>query len=119
MKNLLRDHVEELKTFTTAAQVIKWAVKNEVNKKISLADFKIQLQEIGIEYKKLKRSSIQSQMYNEDLGEARVRGLSKKLSKQLFNISKNLGVSISSILKPKIKEIVDSYPDHIKQVSID
>lgn len=114
MNTLIKSSEGHLKTLTTATQMIKWAVENGINKKISLQEFKKELLCIGIDFKKIKRNPNQNQMYNEDISEVRIKGVSKVMSKQLGNIAKNLGVGISAILKPKIREIVDSYPDNLK-----
>lgn len=51
--------------------------------------------------------------------EIRLRGVSEKLIEDLSNISKNLGITISQMLKPKIREIVESYPEKMKQKPLD
>ncbi len=47
--------------------------------------------------------------------ELRIRGVSHAMRDQLFNISKNEGTSISDLLKPKIREVIESYPVHMRQ----
>lgn len=51
--------------------------------------------------------------------EVRLRGVSPQLLEALVNISKNLGVSLTDMLKPKLREIADSYPDKLKQPPLD
>lgn len=47
--------------------------------------------------------------------EVRVRGVSESLINDLNNISKNTGVSISDLLKPKLHEIRDSFPERLRR----
>lgn len=47
--------------------------------------------------------------------EVRVRGLSEKLKKDLTNISKNLNVTQSQLLKPILQKFVDAQPDHLRR----
>jgi hypothetical protein len=46
--------------------------------------------------------------------EIRVRNVSVKVNEDLSNIAKNLGVALSDFLKPKLREIADSYPASMK-----
>jgi|GEM_PF-1551016 len=50
--------------------------------------------------------------------EVRTRGVSPRVAMELHNICKNLGVSVSDFLKPKLREIVDSYPEHMKKAPL-
>jgi hypothetical protein len=47
--------------------------------------------------------------------EVRIRGVSKRLIEELNNIAENTGVPLSQILKQKLREIADSYPDKMKR----
>ena len=51
--------------------------------------------------------------------EIRVKGVSEKTKTDIVNIAKNSGVTISQLLKPKIREIADSYPDKMRQPPLD
>jgi len=44
-----------------------------------------------------------------------IYGISPNLKNQLCNICKNIGVTSSSFLKTKIRDIVDSYPEEMKK----
>lgn len=46
--------------------------------------------------------------------EIRCRGISPILEEQLNNIAGNLGITLTQFLKPKLREIADSYPDKMK-----
>lgn len=52
--------------------------------------------------------------YKEGLGEIRITGIKPKLTEDLSNISKNMGVKITSLLKPIIQEYVNQQPAHLK-----
>jgi hypothetical protein len=52
---------------------------------------------------------------NSETCEIRITGVSKKLRDELLGISKHHSVSMPDFLKPKIREIVDSYPDRIRK----
>ena len=108
-----------LKSMTTTRQLINWAVKNSVNKELTFNEFKESLKKIDIDFGSLKQCSNQLQQYSNEIGEVRMRGVSKKLVNELVNISKNIGIDLSDMLKPKLREIVDSYPDHFKVKRID
>lgn len=47
--------------------------------------------------------------------ELRLKGVSKSLKAEIRNISKNSGVTMSGFLKTKIREIVESYPPHMRR----
>jgi hypothetical protein len=47
--------------------------------------------------------------------EIRIYGVSPKLKTDLYNIAKNTGVTLASLLKPKLREIAESYPTQMKQ----
>lgn len=47
--------------------------------------------------------------------EIRVRGVSPKLVTELNNIANNIGISLTQMLKPKLREISDSYPEKMKE----
>lgn len=46
--------------------------------------------------------------------EIRIPGVSSQLKTELTNIAKNIGVPLASFLKPKLKEISDSFPENMK-----
>jgi hypothetical protein len=56
-----------------------------------------------------------SEASTDRLPDLRIYGINGKLKKEIINISKNLGIGISDFLKPKLKEISDSYPAHMKE----
>ncbi len=51
--------------------------------------------------------------------EIRIQHVNDKTFKELHNIAGNQGVSLASLLKPKLREIADSYPDKLKQPPVD
>ena len=113
-RELISNSKNQLLLITKGREIINWAVKNEINQELSLVEFKEELQKNGIDFKTLKRCQDQAQLYNGEISEIRIRGVSKNLVNQLSNISKNLSTDISNILKPKIRELVDNYPSHLK-----
>lgn len=46
--------------------------------------------------------------------EIRIYGVSKQLKEDLQAIAKNTGVTLAGLLKPKIREIIDAYPERMK-----
>jgi len=50
--------------------------------------------------------------YNER--ELRITGVPANKAQEIKNIAANLGVKMSDFLKPKIAEIANSYPEHMK-----
>lgn len=52
---------------------------------------------------------------NDDRPEIRIRGVGKPVHEDLINISKNVGVNLSDLLKPHLQKIADSYPDKYKR----
>jgi hypothetical protein len=51
--------------------------------------------------------------------EIRIRGVSKKTKEELMNIAKNFNMTLSNFMRPKLKEIADSYSDKHKQAPTD
>lgn len=51
---------------------------------------------------------------NDNRSEIRLEGVPSKTKNELKNIAKNLGVTLNGFLKPKLKEIADSYPEELK-----
>jgi hypothetical protein len=47
--------------------------------------------------------------------EFRVKGVSNQLFDDVRTISKNMGITMSGFLKAKIREVVDSTPDHLRK----
>jgi hypothetical protein len=52
---------------------------------------------------------------NADTGDLKLTGVPRDLKNMLINISKNLGVDISPMLKPLIRKYVDEQPEHLKR----
>jgi len=47
-----------------------------------------------------------------------INGVNPKVHEQLINIGKNLGnISVSALLKPRLREIVDSYAPDMREWS--
>lgn len=61
----------------------------------------------------------QNGKYQQRNPELRIQGVSKKTHDEINNIAKNLGVSISTFLRPKLTEIAASFPDKMKQPPVD
>lgn len=49
------------------------------------------------------------------LPEIRITGCSNIMRDEVNNIADNIGITTSSFLKQKLREIIDSYPAHMKQ----
>jgi len=47
--------------------------------------------------------------------EVRIYGVSVGTADALLNLSNNLGITVTQLMKPKLREVLDSYPDHLKQ----
>lgn len=47
--------------------------------------------------------------------EVRIRGVGNALKKEVENISKNLGISVSQLLKPVLRTFVDGQPEKLKR----
>lgn len=45
--------------------------------------------------------------------------VSAKTKQELINISKNFNTTLCDFLRPKLREIADSYPDRLKQAPTD
>lgn len=56
-----------------------------------------------------------TQSEKQQLSEIRIVGVSPSLHDDLRNISRNLGITTTALLKPKLREIADSYEAHMKQ----
>lgn len=54
-------------------------------------------------------------MNNQEFDTLRIRELDKELHQVIKNISDNTGVSIPMLLKPKLRQIADSYSAEIKK----
>lgn len=50
--------------------------------------------------------------------EIRIYGVSAQVKKDLINISKNTGVTLAALLKPKLREIAESYPESMRRPSV-
>ena len=44
----------------------------------------------------------------------KVKGVPEDIYNDLMNIAKNNGTPLSAILRPKLREIRDSYPPHLR-----
>lgn len=49
-----------------------------------------------------------------DLPEVRIKGVPKDVHDDLKNIAANIGISISNMLRPKLREIRDSYSEKMR-----
>jgi len=47
--------------------------------------------------------------------EVRVRGVSLQLAEELNNIADNIGITLTAFLKPKLREIANSYPEKMRK----
>jgi hypothetical protein len=47
--------------------------------------------------------------------EIRIYGVNDKLADQLNNIAKNTGTPLTYLLRPKLTEFANSYPDKMKE----
>jgi hypothetical protein len=47
--------------------------------------------------------------------ELRLRGVSKEVKEDLINIAKNSGLTLSALLKPRLRDIRDSYPENLRR----
>lgn len=50
-----------------------------------------------------------------NLSELRIRGVNKKVHNELKNISYNSSIDMTTLLKPIVRKIADSYPDYLKK----
>jgi hypothetical protein len=46
--------------------------------------------------------------------EIRITGVPEQIKEDLKNIAKNSGVDLGQLLKPKLREIRDSYPEYMR-----
>lgn len=49
----------------------------------------------------------------------KITHVSPKVHEEIKNIADNVGVSVSSFLKPKLREIADSYPEKMRKPPLD
>lgn len=47
--------------------------------------------------------------------EIRIRGVAPSMKQDINNIAGNLGITVTDFLKPKLREIVDQAPEHLKR----
>lgn len=47
--------------------------------------------------------------------EMRIYGVPERSIEKINNIAKNIGTTASDLLKPIIAEVINKYPDHMKQ----
>jgi hypothetical protein len=52
--------------------------------------------------------------HSDKIDEIRIRNVSRETHTDLQNIADNYGISLSALLKPKLKDIANSYPAHDK-----
>lgn len=48
-----------------------------------------------------------------------VYGVNKQVHEELKSISKNLGIDLSALIKPKLRELRDSYPEAMREYKED
>ena len=48
-----------------------------------------------------------------------VYGVNSSVHEELKNISKNLGIDLSALIKPKLRELRDSYPEALRKFNKD
>jgi hypothetical protein len=46
-----------------------------------------------------------------------VYGVSVKTHEELHNIADNIGQTLSDFMKPELRKIADSYPEHMKKAA--
>lgn len=61
-----------------------------------------------------KKSEEEGPVYQVQLPEIRITGVPEDIKAQVVNISDHIGVSVSSLLKPKLREWINSFPEHYK-----
>jgi antitoxin component of RelBE/YafQ-DinJ toxin-antitoxin module len=49
------------------------------------------------------------------MSEIRIRNVNKRTLQQINNIHKNMGISISSMLKPMLEKFIAEQPEHLKK----
>lgn len=47
--------------------------------------------------------------------EIRIKHVTPQMREDLRNIAKNIGVTLSAMLKSKLRDIRDSYPEHLRK----
>lgn len=47
--------------------------------------------------------------------ELRIKGVSTKTKEEVMNIAGHLGITMSAFLKPKLKEIINTYPEKMRE----
>lgn len=50
--------------------------------------------------------------------EVRIYGVSEELKNDLIAIAENTGITLTALLKPKLREIRDSYPSNLRKVQL-
>ncbi len=56
---------------------------------------------------------------NKDNDYIKICGVNKKTKQSLENIAVNLSTSISALLKPKVIELIESYPEETRRKPLD
>lgn len=51
--------------------------------------------------------------------EIRITGVSEKTRDEINNIAEHLGIKANQLLRPKLREWIDSFPEHYKKPTID
>lgn len=51
-----------------------------------------------------------------DPKDIKVKNVPNQVHQDLTNISKNLGISVTALIKPKLKELTDSYSADMKRI---
>jgi hypothetical protein len=51
--------------------------------------------------------------------EIRITGVSKKTREEINNIADHLGTKVNHLLRPKLREWIESFPEHYRKPTID
>jgi hypothetical protein len=54
-------------------------------------------------------------MSQQSNGQIKITNVPASLKQELKNIADHMGVELGSFLKPKLRDIANSYPEHMKQ----
>ena len=50
-----------------------------------------------------------------EMEEIRIRNVNKRTMQQIINIHKNMGIPISTMLKPMLEKFIAEQPEHLKR----
>jgi hypothetical protein len=62
-----------------------------------------------------RRKSRKENEVSGSLPELRIYGVANIIYDQISNIAANSGVGMSALLKPHLRKIIDSYPEHMRR----